>query len=219
MIVVAGIPRSGTSMVMLLLKRLGVDVAGEEFLQRGKNFTPTGIWEVFGLPNLGITKDILSGKTGRQTLGSDELTHTPIECEAVKLTFKGLLRSDPTIIKRLILCIRDPREVLVSQRSQLGFAGDKKHYDAFIVHMAALVDAIPERMLQHCLVMDYGQVVKWPKAQTRRIVEYLDLDVDLKTIKKAASIVSKKHYRSKKNMMPLDETAHKFYRYLKGFIP
>lgn len=216
MIIVSGEPRSGTSMMMKILKELGIDIIGEEFLGRGKNYNPTGIWEVYGIPNAGIDAETLSGKKGRRVSAAvNDITHEPLLGECIKLTTLGLLKSDPAFISGIIYCLRDPREVIVSQRGQIGWQSDKEQYDAYNVHMAKFTDALEPADLEHILFIDYADIMFDPVGEIRRVADFLDWEGPQEAWDRAVSVPDPKHYRSKKHKAHRNKTAESYYNFLR----
>ena len=118
--VVSGEPRSGTSLMMRLLEGLGLKVKGEELIKgkegrRRKNaeeLNPKGFYEVPGVVMRGIPDDALDD----------------YEDHVVKLITPALMRTSYMHIGKVIFCLRDPREIALSQKglsSPIEIAGDK----------------------------------------------------------------------------------------------
>ena len=91
MIVVAGMPRSGTSLIMQTLHLLGMPLFGIRFpIRRDKANNPEGYWEHI---------DTMSGKL-------EELAGDPEIC--VKVHLRKLVEvADWSLIDKVILCTRD----------------------------------------------------------------------------------------------------------------
>jgi hypothetical protein len=215
MIVVAGEARSGTSMHMLILRELGLQIAGDKFHGRGADYNPTGIWEVYGVPNNGITQDVLNGTVGRHvSKDSDEVTHEPITGDVIKLTTTGLVKSDPTLITKVVYCIRDPREIIVSQRGQIGWDSDKERYNTYLVNMARLFDKIEPQEWEHIYVSDYADMMWSPGVEVNRLATFLGVE----PTKAAIDVIDPSFYRSKKHQAKHNKFAEKYYQQLRYYI-
>lgn len=108
MIVVTGLPRSGTSLMMSILKDLGVPILGERFFEniederraeRTKYLNPEGFYEVRNVVGRGIVKGY------EENVG-----------KAIKIVVPGILHTDPEAIEKVIFCLRNPLEILNSQK-------------------------------------------------------------------------------------------------------
>lgn len=98
MIVVTGSPRSGTSLMMQTLRLLGIDIFGEEYNPAWgpKKHFPGGGWDI--------------------PIGFDvaELKDKKYEKMAVKLFPGNLLKVDPSLINKLIICVREKSDCVDS---------------------------------------------------------------------------------------------------------
>jgi len=103
--VVCGMPRSGTSLVMGILMRLGADIAGEAMPDGVHTEANPEFWEVVDHPEFGAV-----AINGMPRLTDEFAGRT------VKLTCVAMRRTPAKIIDRMVLCVRDPRQVLASQR-------------------------------------------------------------------------------------------------------
>lgn len=108
MIIVTGLPRSGTSLMMRILETLSVPITGEQFFNRGDQdrvdrshyLNPEGFYELQGTVATGKFKDP-SSFVGK----------------AVKVIVPGVLNIPLDHIEKIIFCLRDPSEVMESQRN------------------------------------------------------------------------------------------------------
>lgn len=199
MIVVSGEMRSGTSLMMLVLKKLGLSIAGEK-VPKGTHpeLCPTGMWEILGVSMGPLIQDVI-----------DE---HDIKEDVVKIISHGLFYSDLTLIDRIVYCVRDPREIIVSQRSQPNDRTDEYRYKWYNVHHAALVTFMERGKLPPILFVDYANMMKKPRKEVRRVADF----VGKPYTKKAANVVNKRYYRSKAHQAKSDETAERYYKYLKA---
>jgi hypothetical protein len=190
--------RSGTSMMMLMIKKLGLSIAGSK--QIGKStaeMNPTGIWEILGVAMAPLTKEIIK-------------KHNITE-DCIKIISHGLFYSDLTLFDKVVYCIRDPREIVVSQRKQTNYRGDWHNYQWYNIHTAALITFMQRGQMPPTLFVDYKDMIKKPRQQCRRVADFLEVPYK----KSATSHITSRYYRSKARDAEWDETAMKYYNYLK----
>lgn len=199
MIAVSGEMRSGTSLTMLIIKKLGLSIAGDRVPKGTRpDMNPTGMWEILGVAMAPFTQE---------TIDEHNITE-----DCIKIISHGLFYSDLYLFDKIVYCIRDPREVVVSQRRQTKYRGDEYNYKWYNVHCAALVTFMEQKKMPPIMFVNYKDTIKRPKRQVRRIAEFLDVPYN----SKAASVVNKKYYRSKAHMAEDDPTARQYYNYLKA---
>lgn len=218
---VLGTPRSGTSLLMRMLDAMGVPVAGEREMtiasepgdrarviaDAARNLNPDGFFEVPGLVGRGLfSRRIMEGLD----LGG----------KAVKLVGSAMLPidgvtprgTDYSLVDRVILCLRDPREVAASQTglvSGVMRAGDDE-WTAKVPH--ALSPATYIRDLGRlCMAMAEGWPVpvlvvaheRWRNVDDRaKQVEALASFVGAESGEKAGQLWDDGLYRSRPNNWP-----------------
>lgn len=196
MIVVSGEARSGTSLMMLILNKLGMEVAGEKYLtDRTPEMNPSGIWEVRGTPYQSLTPELLKD--------------FEIEADAIKIMSHKIWLSDDDLIDKIIWMVRDPREVIVSQRKQFNYKSDEHNYAWYCIHMDILVKRLVN-MPAETLFVEYKSLIKRPRKVVRKVAEFLNVPYT----KKAANVVNKKYYRSKANQAEDDPKARAYFKYI-----
>jgi hypothetical protein len=197
-IVVSGEMRSGTSMMMLMIKKLGFSIAGfEQITEQGPQMNPTGIWEI---------KGVAMGPFDQSVIDKHNITE-----DVVKIISHGLFYSDMSLFDKIVWCVRDPREIVVSQRKQTNYRGDEHNYKWYNVHTAALVTFMEKGKMPPTLFVNYKDMIKKPRKQCRRVADFLGVPYK----KSATSHISSRHYRSKAKDADYDETAMRYYNYLK----
>ena len=185
LIVVSGIQRSGTSLQMLILKNLGFTIAGEKDPNNRMDLNPTGIWEIPYVVHKGLQK--------------------PIEEDVIKLTQSGLEYT--TIKYKLIYCIRDPREIVISNRSLIGEGvNDETVWNNYLFESAWAIDNL---FLLNSHIVDYGDVIKKPKKEINRLANFLKVN----PTKKAKQTPNSQYYRSKKYNIEKNMYAEMYYKY------
>lgn len=127
MIIVTGVSRSGTSVTMDICRHAGLELVGEAFPQpkkvktpegkcldymrnrqkkTKKDMNPNGFWE-----DIYAVGGIYYRFEDADRLRDLELKHTTV----CKIVARGLIKSDPKYIDKIILLSREPREVATSQ--------------------------------------------------------------------------------------------------------
>jgi hypothetical protein len=211
MIVVSGEPRSGTSMMMQMIQALGLKLIGEQYIHEwNKDLNPGGIYEVEGMYGTGLTKEVLNGEV---SFLSDE----PLVGDVIKLPTMDLLKSDPSLITKVVYCLRDPREVVVSQRSLKNARGDKTNWENYLQHMVKFTEKLEPDDLQNIVFIDYGDIMWSPRAEVKRLAKFLEVEPN----DEARAIPNPKHYRSKKHKAKVNSVgraAIRMYEALRGHI-
>lgn len=161
--VVSGEPRSGTSLMMRLLEGLRFDIKGssllegktEERLEHAKKLNPKGFYEVPGVVMRGIPKKRLEEFDGK----------------TVKLITPALMNTDYSKIGKIIFCLRDPREISLSQK---GLGSNIKVFDAEADDWVYA----PEKMLQDYsrYALNISKFVFWLKANSDALDKILFVD-------------------------------------------
>jgi hypothetical protein len=108
MIIVTGLPRSGTSLMMRVLESLSIPITGERFFNRGDQdrinrtqyLNPEGFYELQGTVATGKLKN------PEDFVG-----------KAVKVVVPGIINVPIKHIEKIIFCLRNPAEVIESQRN------------------------------------------------------------------------------------------------------
>lgn len=146
MIVVAGLRRSGTSMLMYALKESGLEIAGEKFDESNPEGNPNGYWEVKN-----VTKH-----TGLQ----DELAG-----DVVKIMFEALPLSRPELIDKTIAIFREPNKVLSSVKKYAPIQNEM--YVGKV--LLDIVDTLEFLQNKPHLIVFYEDILDDPQGQFKRI--------------------------------------------------
>jgi hypothetical protein len=198
MIIVSGEARSGTSLMMLILKRLGLKIAGSKFItEDNKMMNPTGIWEIKGTPMKPFNQELID--------------LYEIKGDVMKIISHGLLESDMSLIDLIIYMVRNPREIVVSQRQQVDYIDDEYNYNWYNIHCATLITKLDRGEMSPMMFVHYTDLMTHPKRVTKTIASILGL----KWTAKVAKAVNKKYYRSKADDAEPNEVAEVYYQYLK----
>lgn len=178
--------------MMLILKRLGLQITGERDPNKRPDLNPTGLWEIPGIVNGGLKK--------------------PIKGDVVKLTNRGLFASDPSLIDGIIYCIREPREIVVSHRNLINYGKDEWIINNYIVEGMRMIESLSPIEWQRICVVDYGELMINPKQQVKRVAKFLGV----KATKKAIKTPKSQYYRSRKEEVPFNKAADNIYKYFRG---
>jgi hypothetical protein len=176
-IVVSGLPRSGTSMAMQMLAAAGVPIVSDGLREPGED-NPRGYLEdsrVKALHKEGETGEWLAEAKGKAIkIVSFFLKYLPAENDY-----------------RVIFMRRDLTEILSSQRKMLerrgekGDTGDEQLYDLWRTHLQD-VDHLLEGS-SHIAALDvaYRDVIESSREQAQRIRDFLGMDLDVDAMVRA----------------------------------
>jgi len=186
LIVVTGLPRSGTSLVMQMLTAGGLDTVSDESRPPDED-NPRGYLEFEPVKNLLNDSKWLCGARGR----------------AIKIIAPLLARLPAGLACRVILCERDLDEVLDSQermlrrRNRLPAATPERRrrlkgeYRRTLDRVKAVLTRRPYTQL---LVIEYGAVISDSLSAAERINEFLGGGLDAR---KMAAVVDPALYRNR----------------------
>ena len=185
-IVVSGLPRSGTSMMMQMLEAGGVPIYGEARRQADAD-NPRGYYE------LARVKELV--KTQHHTwLGA-------AQGKAVKIISPLLQELPGAYAYQVILMNRDLSEVLLSQNKMLARRGQQADKDAndklrasFAKHLHEIKNWLGQQANFKVIAVDYRQVVNAPAVQAKRLQEFLEINLNLE---KMAAVADEKLYRNR----------------------
>ena len=185
-IIVSGLPRSGTSMMMRMLEQGGVPIV-QDGIREPNADNPKGYYEferVKKLPD-GDT-DWLPDARGK----------------AVKVIAALLLHLPDTYRYNVLFMRRDMNEVLASQRRMLIRRGEDPHAvdDAemarlFEKHLAQVYTWMEEQPNLAYLNVDYNAALSDPRPIVEQVEAFLSLELD---VERMAAVVDPELYRQRK---------------------
>ena len=167
-IIVSGLPRSGTSMMMKMLAEGGLPIVTDE-LRRADDDNPNGYFE------LEVVKQLREGN-------SAWLKEAP--GRGVKVISSLLEYLPPDYQYKIIFMERDSRETLASQKKMLDHRGqpsrlsDEEMEQQFQHHLAAIKPWLVRQPNMEVLYVNYNTLVTEPGALCGRIVGFLGLLLD-----------------------------------------
>ena len=183
-IIVSGLPRSGTSMMMKMLQAGGIPVLTDE-RRRADPDNPKGYYEFERVKQLEQDTTWLKDATGK----------------AVKVISALLPKLPPDYTYKIVFMLRNMQEVLASQRQMLirrreptDRVSDQKIARAFEKHLARVRRWAESQPNIDILYVDYAQVLQDPAGQANAINQFLDHTLDAANM---AGVVDANLYRQR----------------------
>jgi predicted AlkP superfamily phosphohydrolase/phosphomutase/tetratricopeptide (TPR) repeat protein len=179
--VVSGLPRSGTSMMMQMLKAGGIPVLSDQ-VRKEDEHNPAGYLELEKVKKIATDNSWLHEGVGK----------------CVKIVAPLLVNLPPQFDYRIIFMQRDMDEVLRSQQVMLG----KKDHNAYPLQLA---DAFSKQLDRsrawirsqpntEVLFVNYADVVHAPEEEALGVAAFLERELDIKAM---AGSVKKELYRNR----------------------
>jgi hypothetical protein len=169
-IIVSGLPRSGTSMMMQMLEAGGIDILSDgERVADDDN--PKGYYELEAVKK---TKD-------------DSSWLEAAEGKAVKMISQLLLDLPSSHDYRILFMRRDLKEILASQQKMLERrgGGDSASFDdaemeaIFTKHLKQVEDWVASQAGMHCLDVGHAEALEKPRDIAGQIAAFLERDLHL----------------------------------------
>jgi len=185
-IVVSGLPRSGTSMMMAMLEAGGVEIL-TDCVREADEDNPKGYFEFEPVKQLAKdrSKSWLEDAPGK----------------AVKIISELLKELPSGVSFRLIFMNRNLEEVIASQNKMLVRRGeppaagdDEKMLLLFERHLEKVKQWIDHQSHFEVLFLDYKKVLEDPDGQAEQIKAFLQRELDLT---KMARVVDRQLYRNR----------------------
>jgi Sulfotransferase domain len=182
-IIVSGLPRSGTSLMMQMLAKGGIEVLTDN-IRTADTDNPRGYYEFERVKKL-----------------KDDTSWVPeSRGKAVKMVSQLLLDLPRTESYRVIFMERDLDEMLTSQEKMLerlnrDAAPREDIKRAFVKHLERLHDWLTEQLHIQVLHVKYSDLVEQPDKEARRVSEFLGGRADAQAM---ASAVDPALYRNRK---------------------
>ncbi len=179
-IIVSGLPRSGTSMMMQMLHAGGLEILTDENREADEN-NPKGYYEFEAVKKMAANTDFLTEATGK----------------AVKVIVPLLKNLPPDFNYKVIFMQRDINEIMISQQKMLG--RDPKTFPQAI---AKAFEKEQERVkiwaeknpFIEMLEVNYKDIIKHPRENVAVINKFLSLSLKQDEMIKA---IEPKLYRNK----------------------
>jgi hypothetical protein len=168
-IVVSGLPRSGTSMMMKILSEGGVPIVTDAH-RRADTDNPNGYYE------LETVKQMPAGNI--QWLANSG-------GKAVKVISALLEYLPPTYSYKIIFMEREFREILASQRKMLEHrdepsnGNDAQVEEQFRKHLSAVKPWLARQPNMEVLTISYNSLMANPEPYCRRVLEFIHAPLEL----------------------------------------
>ena len=184
-VIVSGLPRSGTSMIMKMLEAGGLPVLTDG-LRTADEDNPKGYYEVERVKGLAGEKDMgwLADARGKGL-------------KVISYLLKSL---PPTFNYKVVFIRRDIEEVLASQGKMMARRGEKddvpreKMREVFAKDVARAREMLARAPHFEVLEVEYAAVVARPLEEARRIAAFLGGDLDVEAM---AGAVNPSLYRNR----------------------
>lgn len=167
-IVVSGLPRSGTSMMMKMLSEGGLSIVTDE-LRRPDDDNPNGYFE------LEVVRQLREGNSAWLQEASGKV---------VKV-ISSLLEYLPQEYRyKIIFMERDPRETLASQKKMLDHRGetsrlsDEEMERQFQQHLTAIKPWLIRQPNMEVLYVKYNALMAAPGPSCAKIADFLNMPLD-----------------------------------------
>ncbi len=185
-IIVSGLPRSGTSMLMKILEAGGIPPLTDGIREADEN-NPRGYYEferVKALPE------------------GDTAWLSEAEGKAVKI-ISALLKYLPDYNQyRVLYMERKMAEILASQRKMLQDRGkdpeqvsDLDMAALFTEHNQGALDWLGQQQNIQSLILNYNQIITEPEKEIQRIADFMEWDLNQQAM---ADVVDRRLYRQRK---------------------
>jgi hypothetical protein len=182
-IIVSGLPRSGTSLMMQMLASGGLETVTDN-IRTADTDNPRGYYELEKVKKIKDDASWLPGTRGK----------------AFKMVSQLLFDLPPSERYRIIFMERDLDEMLVSQEAMLqrrnrAPAPRDEIKRAFMKHLERLRDWLVEQPNMDVLYVKYADLIERPEEQAGRVSEFLRGKADAKAM---AAAVDPALYRNRK---------------------
>ena len=183
-IVVSGLPRSGTSMMMKMLEEGGIPILTDA-IRGADDDNPNGYYE------FELVKKLPEGR--HQWLA--DANH-----KAVKI-ISALLEYLPANYRyKIIFMEREPREILASQQKMLANRNEKseindaKMQEQFQKHLAAIKYWLARQPNMDVMYVDYNKMISKPENYCQAIADFIAIPMD---VSKMLAVPNERLYRNR----------------------
>lgn len=183
-VIVSGLPRSGTSMMMKMLAEGGLEVVSDA-LRVADDDNPNGYFEFERVKQLGEGQTAWLAQAGGKV---------------VKVISSLLEYLPPTYQYKIIFMERDLSEVLASQQKMLANRQEASHVtDAeiraqFEQHLSAIKYWLARQPNMEIMYVSYNAMLAEPESLVKRVAEFIALPLD---IEKMLSVPNQALYRNR----------------------
>jgi len=182
--IVSGLPRSGTSLMMMMLEAGGIPVLTDH-IRTADADNPKGYYEFERVKAIERDQAWLKEANGK----------------AVKMISALLKHLPQDYTYRIIFMRRAMEEILASQRQMLIRRGeptdttsDERIAELSNEHLQRVATWIDDQPNIDVLYVNYNKILKDPLAQARRVAEFVDMDLN---VEKMTQVVDPSLYRQR----------------------
>jgi Sulfotransferase domain len=183
-IVVSGLPRSGTSMMMKMLEEGGIPILTDA-VRSADDDNPNGYYE------FELVKKLPDG----QNKWLAEANH-----KVVKI-ISALLEHLPANYRyKIIFMEREPREILASQQKMLANRNEKSEIsdaemqEQFQRHLAAIKYWLARQPNMDVMYVDYNKMISKPENYCQALADFIAIPVD---VSKMLAVPNERLYRNR----------------------
>jgi hypothetical protein len=168
-VVVSGLPRSGTSMMMKILSEGGLSIVTDE-LRSADEDNPNGYYELESVKQLSAGNDAWLSNAGGKV---------------VKVISALLEYLPPQYSYKIIFMEREIREILVSQRKMLARRNETSQIDdaemelQFRRHLAVVKPWLARQPNMEVIYVSYNALMSDPEPICRRVVEFVHAPLEI----------------------------------------
>lgn len=192
-IVVSGLPRSGTSMMMKMLAAGGIEILTDG-LRSADIDNPEGYYEFEQAKQLDRDAGWMADARGR----------------AVKVISMLLYHLPAEHPYRIVFMHRDLKEVLQSQQKMLarlgepmGAASDEQMTAKYRAHLEKVIHWLSVQKNMHCMHVKYSEIIKRGAELSHQLKDFLQQPLDVSAM---AQVVDPGLYRNRGDMTPPKQT-------------
>jgi len=178
-IVVTGLPRSGTSLMMQILEKVPLEIMTDNFRKSDVN-NPNGYYELEAVKGIVKNNEFLKECQGK----------------VVKIVAPLPQFLDLSLKYKVIFMRREMDEILISQEKMLKkdqSAEREKFRTIYELHLKKTYQFLELNKIPF-LNIDYNNLVSEPNYELAKLIDFLNIDIDLEKIKAS---VNQKNYRNR----------------------
>ena len=178
-IIVTGLPRSGTSLMMQILDASSVDVFTDGERERDVN-NPEGYYEIEAVKGIANDNSFLKEMEGK----------------AIKVVAPILIYADTSIKYKVIFMRREIEEILMSQEKMLNkdqSSEREKFRTIYEFHLKKTYKFLDQHGIPF-IDISHRELLNNPEGEIKKLVNFLDVDDD---VEKLAGVVRPELYRNK----------------------
>jgi len=168
-VVVSGLPRSGTSMMMKMLQAGGLEIVTDE-IRSADDDNPNGYFEF---------------ERVKQMTAGDRAWLDEAGGKVVKVISALLEYLPPERSYKVIFMEREIKEVLASQKKMLDHRqetstiSDEEMAEQYRAHLKAVKPWLARQQHMEVLYVGYNAMMSDPEPHSKRVIEFLGLPLDL----------------------------------------